>query len=226
MISVIMPVLNESKVLAKTLQALVAQPHVSEVIIVDGGSTDSTEQTTRQWSTQLPGYYWLDCRAGRAIQQNTGALKASGKWLLFLHADTLLPPQATTLIANQPTDSVYGCFRHRFSSSSHLLALASLLNNMRTQLTRVAYGDQAMFIHRELFIARGMFPEQLMEDARFSLMMRDTHRLSILDETVVTDSRKFDQIGHWRALWWATCLLWHFGRGRDIDHHPFFDDYR
>lgn len=193
MISVIIPAYNEAKALPGTLQSLYTQPGCFEVLLVDGGSRDETVQIAEAY----PGLRTLRAPKGRASQMNAGAVVARGDWLLFLHADTLLPPNALQMIAHLPGDAGAGGFRHRFSGRGAGLKLVSWLHNFRCRQSGVIYGDQALFVRKTLFESLGGFPAGDMEDLYFGEILRTCTRPVILDSCVTTASRKFEQQGVW-----------------------------
>jgi rSAM/selenodomain-associated transferase 2 len=225
-ISVIIPTLNEKRALPATLDAILVQPVDSEVIVVDGGSADRTPQIVEETSARHPRLRLLRMAPGRALQMNAGAEAARGDWLLFLHADTLLPQNGFSAIENQPETIRAGCFTHRFSGAGAMLRVLSWFHNHRFGVTRVIYGDQAMFIRRGLFERLGGFPVQPMEDIAFGLELRAATLPVMLPEIVTTDSRKFDQMGHWRALAHSVFLLLRFRFGADVSGDRFFGNYR
>lgn len=197
-VSVIVPFLNEEKALPATLAALFAQAGKFEVIAVDGGSSDGS----REILARYPAVRIVAAATGRAPQMNAGASVASGSLLLFLHADTLLPAGALAALENLAASGRprWGGFRHLFSAADWRLRLISRLHNWRCRFTRVFYGDQALFVTRDLFAAAGGFPQQLMEDIALSENLRRRSQPVFLPLTVVTDSRKFVQMGIWRSL--------------------------
>ncbi|NIR28281.1 MAG: glycosyltransferase family 2 protein [Gammaproteobacteria bacterium] len=197
MISVIIPAYNEARALPETLSHLFAQEGDFQVILVDGGSTDETRALAAAW----PGVHVIEAPKGRGSQMNAGAARAQGEWLLFLHADTLLPPDALGNIARLGAEVHAGGFRHRFSGNGWSLRLISIMDNLRCRSTRIIYGDQAMFVRRRLFHLLGAFPEDpVLEDLRFCEKLVRVTRPVFLDATVVTDSRKFVKMGIWRSL--------------------------
>lgn len=202
-ISVVIPVLNEELRLGGTLANVLPQLP-EEVLVVDGGSGDATVAI----ATATAGVRLLRADKGRARQMNAGAAAARGDWLLFLHADTLLPPQALARIAALPASVLAGAFRHRFSSDDWRLRLISRLDNYRTRLTRIAFGDQAMFVRRELFERLGGFPPcEVMEDVAFGERLRHATAPILLADEAITDSRKFEQMGIWSSLARVAVLL-------------------
>ena len=197
MISVIIPVLNEEKALPATLQRLFSQPGDYEVLAVDGGSTDNTLAVIKADSR----IHLHSCNTGRASQMNYGARHAQGEWLLFLHADTLLPENALTAVQQLPDTTLAGGFQHRFSGSQWGLRLISWLDNFRCRRTQVFYGDQAMFMRKSLFTELGGFPDEpVLEDLLFSEQIANVTTPIMMDSYVITDSRKFEKAGIWLSL--------------------------
>ncbi len=204
MISVVIPALNEEKALPATLERLLPQTRGHEVIVVDGGSSDGTSAIARSH----PEIHVMSAPRGRASQMNAGARRARGEWLLFLHADTVLPHDALTLIEGLPRETQAGGFRHRFSGSGWRLRLVSLVDNVRCATTRIIYGDQAMFVRRSLFQRLGGFPHRaILEDVYFCVGLVKATSPVILPREVVTDSRKFVKLGIGRSFLRCTIIL-------------------
>ena len=225
MISVVIPAYDEERALPETLQRLFAQPGDFEVILVDGGSSDAT----RRIGLNHPDVQLLDAPKGRASQMNAGAARALGEWLLFLHADTLLPKDGLAHIGELPKEVTVGGFRHRFSGRGFGLWLVSLVDNIRCSRSRIIFGDQAMFIRRSLFARLGGFPEvERLEDVLFCEELVKHAKPVLLNQEVVTDSRKFVQHGVWRSLMRVAIILLCVNLGRKIpaDSLRFFEDVR
>jgi rSAM/selenodomain-associated transferase 2 len=225
MISVIIPTYNEEKALPATLEYLLRQAGEYEVIVVDGGSSDRTCQIVRA----EPRVRLLTASKGRAAQMNTGACIARGEWLLFLHADTLLPNGALRRLNILETDSSCqaGGFRHRFSGDDWRLRLISWMDNLRAKITCIIYGDQAMFVRRALFEQLGGFPQQpFLEDIAFSEKLKRVIKPVLFDQYVVTDSRKFIQMGIWHSLARCAVILFCHGLRLPIAARAFFADIR
>jgi rSAM/selenodomain-associated transferase 2 len=225
MISVVIPAYNEERALPKTLARLFSQPGDYEVILVDGGSSDATRRIGQSHS----GVQLLDAPKGRASQMNAGAAKARGEWLLFLHADTLLPEDGLAQICELPGEVTAGGFRHRFSGRGFGLWFISLVDNIRCTWSRIIFGDQAMFIRRSLFSRLGGFPKvQRLEDVRFCELLVKHTKPILLNQTVTTDSRKFVQHGVWRSLMRVAIILACVSLGRRLpdDSLRFFEDVR
>ena len=225
MISIVIPAYDEELALPETLQRLFSQPGDFEVILVDGGSSDAT----RHIGLNHPDVQLLDAPKGRASQMNAGAARARGEWLLFLHADTLLPKDGLAHIGELPKEVTVGGFRHRFSGRGFGLWLVSLVDNIRCSRSRIIFGDQAMFIRRSLFARLGGFPEvERLEDVLFCEELVKHAKPVLLDQEVVTDSRKFVQHGVWRSLMRVAIILLCVNLGRKIpaDSLQFFEDVR
>jgi rSAM/selenodomain-associated transferase 2 len=223
MISIIIPVLNEERALPATLQHVYSQAGEFEVIVVDGGSTDSTLDIVNQESRiQLH-----KAATGRASQMNEGARHATGDWLLFLHADTLLPENALISIERLPADIQAGGFKHRFSGQAWGLRLISWLHNFRCRCTRIFYGDQAMFVRRKLFTELGTFPDEpILEDLLFSEKLVKVTQPVILNSYVITESRKFESQGIWLSFWRVILILISHGLHLPIPARKFFSNVR
>lgn len=202
-VSIVIPTLNEEKALPATLSQLLLQTQAAyEVIIVDGGSQDATCAIAQQWANKLPHVTLLhSATKGRAVQMNMGAAIASGDWLLFLHADTLLPINALASIQAQSSSSVLaGCFKQLFSGANVLLNIISGLHNFRCKLTHIMYGDQSIFVRLNTFKRLQGYSEGHMEDIKFSEDLLTLTDPILLDDYVVTDSRKFKQRGVIRSF--------------------------
>ena len=201
-LSVVVPALNESAGLRAALEALAplrARGH--EVIVVDGGSTDGTAQLATGWCDRL-----LVTARGRALQMNAGARAASGEMLVFLHADTRLPADFVI-----PEDSLWGRFDVRIEGRNPLLKVVAWSMNLRSRLTGIATGDQAMFVRRGLFPG---FPEiALMEDIALSRLLKRRGRPTCLRDQVVTSGRRWESRGVLRTigLMWGLRLLYFLG---------------
>ncbi|AVO42712.1 TIGR04283 family arsenosugar biosynthesis glycosyltransferase [Simplicispira suum] len=210
-LSVIVPVLNE----ATGAPALCAHlmPYVRqgvEVILVDGGSEDGTPELLNSL-----GFPPVRSPRGRALQMNAGASAASGDLLLFLHADTRLPPGTLACLQSRMTQAHdWGRFDVRIEGRPAMLKLVAWLMNWRSRLTGIATGDQAMFMTRAAFDAVGGFPPQpLMEDIEMSSRLRRLARPLCLTDRVVTSGRRWEQRGVWRTIFLMWRLRWAYWRG-------------
>ncbi len=214
-LSIIVPVLNEAEAITATLDAL-AGPRAAghEVIVVDGGSSDGTQALCRDRAEVV----FEGCR-GRARQMNAGAALAEGDVLLFLHADTRLPPHAVQRIVDVVGRGAgWGRFDVRIAGRSPMLRVVATLMNVRSRLTAIATGDQAMFVRRDLFDRVGGFPDQaLMEDIELSRRLRACAPPACLREQVVTSGRRWERRGVWRTIVLMWLLRWRYWRGAAAD---------
>ena len=223
MISIIVPVYNEEKALPATLARVFAQVSEYEIIVADGGSHDAT----RAIATADARVHLITAPKGRASQMNAGAYQARGEWLLFLHADTLLPDGALEAITTLPDNVQAGGFRHRFSGDDWRLWLISWMHNWRCRRTHVFYGDQALFVRRALFERLGGFPEDYpLEDVAFGERLRAVTRPRLLDLHIVTDARKFTHMGAWKSLGRVALILTCHELRLPIPARTFFSDIR
>jgi rSAM/selenodomain-associated transferase 2 len=225
MISVVMPVYQEDRALPATLRSLLAQPGDYEVLVVDGGSTDRTCDLVRA----EPRARLFTAAKGRASQMNEGAAHARGEWLLFLHADTILPSGALGRLNDLEADpSVQaGGFLHQFSGDDWRLRLISFLDNVRCARSRVIYGDQALFVRRSLFERLGGFPQQpILEDVAFCERLNRVTMPVLLSPPVVTDARKFLQMGIWRSFLRVLLIILHVELRLPVLPRAFFQDIR
>jgi rSAM/selenodomain-associated transferase 2 len=211
-ISVIVPALNEALTLPSTL-ALLHDSAFTEVIVVDGGSQDGTLAAA---ALATPTARILTAPTGRARQMNVGAAAAKGAVLLFLHADTLLPPMAADDITAALADSlvVGGHFDARLVPDRGLLWAIGRMMSWRSRVTGIATGDQAIFVRRKVFEALGGFPEiPLMEDVAFSERLKRAGRVANLRSCVMTSGRRWEQHGPLRTilLMWTLRLLYFLG---------------
>lgn len=199
----------------------------AEVLLVDGGSTDGSLEVLQQWAEQhtetgaTVAWTVLQSGRGRAVQMHTGALAARGRVLLFLHADTRLPHGAPALICHQllARQKAWGRFDVLISGSPRALWLIARMMNLRSRLTGIATGDQAVFVIRSVYAQSGGFPQQpLMEDVALSRrLLRTAGRPLCLRQRALTSGRRWEQYGVWKTVWLMWRLRWLYWRGHSAE---------
>jgi rSAM/selenodomain-associated transferase 2 len=191
-VSVVIPTLNEEARIERQLRRVAADAGWHEVIVVDGGSSDRTIERARA----VFGVRVFTSSVGRGSQMNSGARRATGDVLLFLHADVELPPNALSLIAEAlaAPEVVAGSFRTWTVAETRSGILAPLLHlaDLRSRYSGLPYGDQALFVRATAFHRVGGFPEQpLMEDIELSRRLRRAGRIRIVRACVRVSGRRF-----------------------------------
>ncbi len=213
-ISVIIPVKNESAQITKTLTTLLHFRHAGhEIILIDGDSTDNTCDLAWPFCDNI-----LHTKPGRAVQMNKGAEAAKGDILLFLHADTRLPRQALqqiTEIAKKRTQQPFwGRFDVRLTGNQRIFRIIEKLMNLRSRLTGIATGDQAIFVSTSLFKQVNGFVEiPLMEDIALSKALKYICSPICIREPLLTSSRRWEKNGILKTiiLMWGLRLAYFLG---------------
>ncbi len=191
-ISIIIPVLNEARILSATLANTQLGADV-EVIVVDGGSQDGTAELAQSLGVKV-----LSATGGRAGQMNAGALAATGDIVLFLHADTRLPRGFDALVrqALKQPKAVAGAFALQIDASLLGLRLIERGVNWRSRWLQMPYGDQAIFLKTEVFHHIGGFPKlPIMEDFELMRCLRRFGRIVIIPLPVLTSGRRWQKLG-------------------------------
>jgi rSAM/selenodomain-associated transferase 2 len=206
-ISVVIPALNEATHIEATLDAVLGQPGPHEIIVVDGGSSDYTSAIAARHAQVVTA------PQGRARQMNAGAAAAAGDVLLFLHADTALPPDGMSairsILANPRVEA--GVFRLRFDREAPLLRFYSFCTHLNTPL--LCFGDRALFVRKNIFEELGGFLDiPVFEDLDIVRRLHRRGRFAFLNTYVTTAARRFDEHGHLRqqllnAYLWSRYLL-------------------
>ena len=203
-----MPVLNEEKLIERSLSALGGWPDL-ERIVVDGGSTDRTAELAARYARVVRS------SPGRAVQMNAGARAASGEVLWFVHADTTLPPDAPDHIRSAVAEGfIGGAFSTRFDEPAPFWDLITWFDNHRTRVFHSYFGSRAMFVLAETFHEIGGFPEiPFLEDIAFSRSMRRKGRTVMLDAVALESFRRFREKGPMRQLLLDIVLIGAFELG-------------
>jgi len=210
-LSIIIPVLNEAASIRAQLEGLQAlRGKAVSLILVDGNSHDGTLEKARPLVDQA-----ITAPRGRAAQMNAGARSSMAEVLLFLHADTILPPSAVDRVQEAfASGARWGRFDVRIDSTHGLLRIVERMMNWRSRLTGIATGDQAIFVRRDLFEQIGGFKElPLMEDIVLSADLKRIAAPACLRECVVTSGRRWEQHGVVRTilLMWRLRVQFFFG---------------
>lgn len=214
-ISIIIPIYNEEKNIKKIQQQLEELKGRCEIIFVDGGSTDQTRKL-------IGGdYKVLTCRKGRAVQMNEGAKNSSGDILFFLHCDSELPPHPLEEIKRVMKEHRAGCFGIAFHSKNFFMFTCRVISNHRVKDRKVMFGDQGIFVERELFFEAGMYPElPIMEDYQFSLTLKEKKiKLGMTKKRIYTSDRRFPEgtIAKLKLMWKMNRLRKMYRVGEDIE---------
>ena len=192
LLSVVIPTLNEAKVLGATLERLQQADNV-EIIVADADSQDGTGDIATNHGAKR-----LTVTTGRADQLNQGVKQSTGRYLLFLHADTLLPHNYSDQIfsALKNPRTVAGAFRFKTDVSSLAMRLVEWGTNFRSSILQWPYGDQGLFMERRVFDEMGGFPAiPIMEDFELIRRLRRRGTIITLANEAITSARRWQNLG-------------------------------
>ena len=205
MVSVIIPTYNEESTIQRLLKSL-SSDNVSEVIVADGGSSDRTKELAQQYPVKV-----IECVKNRALQMNEGARQAEGNTFLFLHADSILENNSFNPI-NQNINKGFigGCYSQRIDSSKIIYRLIESSGNIRAKLSKIFYGDQAIFVRKDIFSKIGGFDlVDIFEDVLFSKKLKRIGRTTVLSQRVLNSPRRWEKQGIIKA----TLIYWFLSVG-------------
>jgi rSAM/selenodomain-associated transferase 2 len=215
-LSVVIPALDEAERIETAIRGAFDAPDSVdlEVIVVDGGSADATRELAAAAGARV-----LSCSRGRARQLAAGVRASGGDAVLLLHADTLLPRgwRAGVREALRDERVVGGAFRFRFDERSPVLRFIELGARLRSELFRLPYGDQALFVRRRTLEAIGGIPDvPVMEDVDLVRRMKREGRLALLSAPVITSARRYRAGGPLRTMLrhWLAAAAWSLGVDR------------
>ena len=186
-VSIIIPTYNEETTIERLLETLEPLKGRCEILFVDGGSTDRTLEL-------LNGEYPVfSSEKGRAKQMNRGAMESHGEVLFFLHCDSEVPENALEEIERVMQNHRAGCFGIAFHSYNFFMFTCRVISNHRVKDRKVMFGDQGIFVERELFMEVGMFPDMpILEDYQFSITLKEKGiRLGMTRSRIYTSDRRF-----------------------------------
>lgn len=214
-VSIIVPIYNEEKTIRSIQKQLWHLRDACEILFVDGGSTDRTLELLS------PAYRVIHSGKGRAAQMNAGAKESTGDILFFLHCDSELPQNALRELRKVMKSHRAGCFGIAFHSRQFFMLTCRVISNLRVFDRRVMFGDQGIFVERELFFEIGMFPElPIMEDYQFSLSLKEAGvKLGMTRHRIYTSDRRFppETIPKLRVMWKMNRLRKMYRDGMEIE---------
>lgn len=196
MVSIIIPVVNEEKNIEKTLTQFNGLKGDKEIIVVDGGSSDNTKEIAERFAKVVCS------EKGRANQMNKGAEKANGDILWFVHSDSVIKENSIEEIQLAIYEgSVGGGFSLEFYDYNTLfMKYISVTSNLRGKYLGLYFGDQGIFVKRDVFERLGGYPRQdIMEDWEFSLAMKKAGKLKLISTPIGTSARRFKKGGQLRT---------------------------
>jgi rSAM/selenodomain-associated transferase 2 len=210
--SIIIPTFNEAQSIEKCLFALQKFRADTEIILVDGGSDDETVNLAKPLVDTI-----LNSEKGRANQMNCGANAANGEMLIFLHADTFLPENALTLISENRNDAIWGRFDMRLIGSHFMLGVISQMMNWRSRFTKIATGDQAIFVKKSVFHElNGYAKLALMEDIELCKRLKKRDSPLCLNAKVESSARRWEEFGVFKII----LLMWRLRLGYFLGENP------
>lgn len=214
MISIIIPIYNEEKNIRKLQDNLYRLKGNFEVIFCDGGSSDRTIDL-------IDGCFRIvNSPKGRANQMNYGSKVAKGDVLFFLHCDSFVQEDVIIKIQEVINNGCkLGCLILKFDNDMVWMKICAYMSNLRVKIRKIAFGDQGIFITKELFEEIGGMPDlPIMEDFEFSLMLkRNKYYFNQIDSYIVTSARRFLDKGIFKTMVQMQKLQIQYLCGRDIN---------
>jgi rSAM/selenodomain-associated transferase 2 len=216
-LSIIIPILNEEENIGKLLGHLIensSKENISEIIVVDGGSSDNSVSIVKQFEQVT----FLKSEKGRAKQMNTGAKNAKGNIFYFLHADSCPPKHFDQLIIDEvKIGNLAGCFKMKFDNNHWWLKLASWFTQFRWRACRG--GDQSQFITKNLFKSLGGFDERftVYEDNDLINKLYVLNQFVVIQQWITTSARRYETNGIWKLQYhfWMIYIKKWFGASAD-----------
>lgn len=214
MLSVVIPIYNEEKVLRVNEKYFVNMSHCAELAFVDGGSTDK--------SADIAGEYGrvLNTEKSRALQMNAGAKAATNDILLFLHADNIVPSEVIENIEKEirQNGAVGGCLTQRIDKDGFIFRLIEAQGNNRARRLKIFYGDQGIFVRKDVFEKLGGFPDvPIFEDVLFTRRLKYEGKTAVLSDKIMVSARRWEKRGIVRTTVMFNALLIMFKLGVPLE---------
>lgn len=214
-ISIIVPIYNELENLNSIILNLEKFKSKAEIIFVDGGSTDGSDKELGKFFRVINSD-----KKGRGNQMNYGVEHSSGRLILFLHGDSLLPEDGLEkILVKAKQDCKVGCFKLKFESRSTLMKICGFMSNNRVRFRNIAFGDQGIFIDREYFYSLGGYKDiPIMEDYQLSIDIKeDGEKIYLLNTKIITSERRFIKNGRIKTMAMMQKLQHMYRSGKDIE---------
>lgn len=224
MLSVVIPIYNEEKILATKPAFFGGLSKQSELIFVDGESTDESVEVAASYGKVL------HCGKGRAKQMNHGAEHTRNDILLFLHADNCISAQTLENIEKKihHTGAVGGCLMQGIDKKGLIYRFIEAQGNIRARRSRIFYGDQGIFVRKEVFDRLGGFPDvPIFEDILFSGRLKEQGKTTVLSDKIIVSPRRWEKRGIVRTMVMFNTLLIMFKMGYPLEKiRALYEDLR
>jgi len=214
MISVIVPFYNEEEILHAHSRIVAELSQNTELIFVDGKSGDKSANIAGQYGRVLQS------EKGRAKQMNAGAREARNDILLFLHADNTVSLEAIENIEKEirQNGAVGGCLTQRIDKEGFIFRLIEAQGNSRARRTKIFYGDQGIFVCKDVFWRIGGFPDvPIFEDVLFTQKLKGEGRATVLPDKIMVSARRWEKMGIFRTTVMFNTLLIMFKMGWPLE---------
>lgn len=192
MVSIIVPILNEEKILYANLSRFKKLSLQAELLFVDGGSIDRSVEIASGVGSLLHS------GKGRSLQMNKGGFSAKGNILFFLHVDTMISPDTLLAIEDAVNNGGFigGCLTQRIDRDALIYRLIEGQGNIRARRHKIFYGDQGIFVKKDMFERIGGFPEvPIMEDTLFTQQLRKMGQTVVLPDRITVSARRWEKRG-------------------------------
>lgn len=213
-LSVVIPTLNEADNLCRCLDTLSRDPAINEILVVDGGSVDGTIAKAAEYDVRI-----IETDTGRGVQLDAGWRQASCNIIMFVHADTIMPPGCAELVKRtfQDSEVAITAFRLSFNSTSQILRFFSFVANQRSRFLKLPYGDQCLSVRKgSLEKINGLPHWDYLEDVWLVRRMSKIGKLKILPRCVITSGRRYMDNGMWKTWLNHLQILHHYA----VHHEP------